>query len=354
MKRLISILLVVTMLFALSSSAFAAGMEARTVEKQNRIDEIFKELNELALEGSAQNYAANSTYSILQPAERLLAINERESELDRQLETLGVHKVDPDSKEDLDRLGRVMLHAADASTLNAGLRAAPTEDPPNLEALTRHYSVYQYDENVYVDQMYYGSFVIVIDNNGYGGLTNAIVDARLCGTTSTVLSNLLKYSFNFGFSQFLGQIPQGWIADWLIGSVFTALNSYDGKTVVTCPTGSTGIYTMNMVSVTQMTYIYIYDPGYGTWVLCGSRAGNLSFSRTDCLAANIGGRAVTEPHKFDDVTSRTGESPAWYLQQYAQYRKAYNHSPGSFTINGMNGSTTFTPAFYQSPHLIPN
>ena len=205
-----------------------------------------------------------------------------------------------------------------------------------------------------MDQRYYGSYVVVVDDKGYGGLTNITVDTRLCGTTSTTLSNLLKYNFNFGFSQFLGLIPYGWAADWLIGNIFTVLNSYDGSSIVTCPVGHSGIYTMNMASVTQMTYIYIYDPGYSTWVLCGSRTSNLSFSRTDCLAANIGGNAVTRSTDFPDATTSTGESPAWYLLQYVQYRQANHHSPGSFTINGMNGnSTRFTPVYYQSPHFLP-
>lgn len=340
------------MLFALSSSAFATGVEAQAAEKQDRIDEIFKELNELALKVNIQNSAAYGTFSALY-SEETKAINERRDELDRQLEAFGVHKIDPNCKEDLARLERVMLHAVEPSTLKAGHRAAPVEDPPDLEALTSNYSVYQYDESIYVDQEYFGSYVIVVDDKGYGGLTNITSDTRMCGATSTLLSDLLKYNFSFGFSQFLGLIPYGWAADWLIGNIFTVLNSHDGSSIVTCPKGKPGIYTMNMASVTQMTYIYIYDPSYTTWVLCGSRTSNLSFARSDCLAANIDGKAVADSYDFPQVTSRTGESPAWYLLQYVQYRKDNHHSPGSFTINGMDDYITeFTPVYYQSPHFL--
>lgn len=61
MKRLISTLLAIVILFALSSSALAAGIEAQAAEKQNRIDEIFKEINELALEINVQNDGTYST-----------------------------------------------------------------------------------------------------------------------------------------------------------------------------------------------------------------------------------------------------------------------------------------------------
>ena len=358
MKRVICVLLAVTILFMLSSPVFAVGVETRVAEKQHRIDEIFKELNELALEVNLQNsatYGIYSTSSATHSEEQMMTINERINELDSQLESLGVHKIDPDCQEDLDRLSNVMSHAVDASTLEAGLRTTPVEDPPDLEALTSNYTVYQYDESIYVDQMYYGSFVVVIDNKGYGGLTNITVNSKLCGTTSTTLSDLLEYNFSFGFSQFLGLIPYGWAVEWLIGNVFTALNSYNGSSIVTCPTGHSGIYTMNMASVTQMTYIYIYEEAYSSWVLCGSRTSNLSFARTDCLAANIGGEAITDSYDFPPIPSRTGEPPAWYLLNYVQNHTYPQDHPGYFTINGMNGnSTIFDPVYFWSPHFIPN
>lgn len=358
MKRTICILLAVTMLFMLSSPVFAVGVETRAAERQNRIDEIFKELNELALEKNLQDSATYSTYSASSTThseEQMMAINERINELDSQLESLGVHKIDPDCQEDLERLSNVMSNAVAASTLEAGLRTAPVEDPPDLEELATNYSVYQYDESIYVDKRYYGSYIVVVDSKGRGGLTSLTVESRLCGSNSTVLSDLLEYNFNFGFSQFLGIIPYGWAAEWLVGNIFTALNSYNGSSIVTCPPGNTSIYVMLTSSVTQMTYIYIYDEAYSSWVLCGSRAHNLSFARADSLAANIGGNAVAETYSFPNVTSRTGESPAWYLLNYVQNHTGHHDYPGYITVSGMNGSNTaFAPLYFWSPNLIPN
>lgn len=116
MKKILSTLLAVAMLFALSSSAFAVGVENKAAEKQARIDEIFKELNELALDVNKQNSATYGKFNALYSEEQMNTINKRRDELDRQLESLGVHKIDPDCKEDLERLGNVMLHAVDAQS----------------------------------------------------------------------------------------------------------------------------------------------------------------------------------------------------------------------------------------------
>jgi len=349
MKRLMGTLLAVAMLFAMSCPAFTLEVETRDFEKQDRIDEIFKELNELALEANMSSIINSAAYGALPSSEeRVNSINNRKNALDNQLESLGVHKIDPDCKEDLERLGEVMLHAIDASSLNDGPYATAIEDPPNLEVLSRKYSLYQYDDSIYTDKIYKCSYIVVVDDKGYNGLTVSEQDTELCGEKSIKLSDLAKYNFNFGFSQFLGSIPYGWAVDWAIGSVFTALNSYNSSSIVTRT--NKDIYTTVIGSTTQMTYYYIYDTGYSSWVLCGSRASNLTFSRTDVFAGNVGGTYTSLSEDFP-ASSSTGESAIWYFLQYAQNnRQSNHHSPGSFTVNGMNGSSRrFTPVYYSAP-----
>lgn len=351
MKRTMSALLAVAMLFTLSCSTYAIGIDTWDSEKQDRIDAIFKELNELAHEANMDNITNSVTYGALPSEERLNSIKDRKDTLDGQLESLGVHKIDPDCEEDLERLGSVMLHAIDASTLNDGLCVAAIEDPPNLEVLARKYSLYQYNDSIYTDKIYNCSYIVVVDDKGYGGLTVSNFNAELCGKDSTLLSDLLKYTVNFGFSQFLGSQPYGWVADWTIGAVFTSLDSYNSSSIVV--RGKEDIYAMFIGSTTQMTYYYIYDPGYSSWVLCGSRASDLTFSRTDVFAGNVGGKYVSLSEDFP-ASSSTGESAIWYFLQYVQNnRKSNHHTLGSLKIKGMDGSSaTFTPVYYSSPMYL--
>lgn len=359
MKKIMSALLAVTMLFALSCPTYAIGVDGWNSGKEDRIDEIFGELNELANEVNMSSIANSITYDVFPSEERhdvslseerLSYIRDRKADLDNQLESLGVHKIDPDCKEDLEHLGEVMLHAIDASSLNYGPYAAAIEDPPNLEVLSRKYSLYQYDDSIYTDKIYKCSYIVVVDDKGYNGLTTAEQSTVLCGEKSIKLSDLANYNFSFGFSQFLGSIPYGWAIDWAIGSVFTALKSYNSSSIVTRT--NKDIYTTVIGSTTQMTYYYIYDTGYSSWVLCGSRASKLTLSRSDLFAGNVGGEFISLSEDFP-ASSSTGESAKWYFLQYAENnRQSNHHSPGSFTVNGMNGSKKFTPVYYSSPSSL--
>lgn len=184
---------------------------------------------------------------------------------------------------------------------------------------------------------------------GTGTLTQTASNTTLIENKSTILADMLKYNFSFGFKSFLGSTPVGMAATWVVGNVFTALKSYNSSSTVTGGNNATGIYTMNMVSVTQMDYFFVYIPQYYDWVLCGSKAVNISFARSEALACNINGKAVADSKTYGTSNSSTGKAWNWYVDNYFSTGRCVYSPIGSFTINGMyNSSTTFSPKYYST------
>ncbi len=327
-------------------SAYASSAEMNIEDqKQDQIDEIFTELNELALATNQVLFSANTVAT----TPDLTYINDRQTELDQRLESLEVHKIDPNNSEDIAQLEEVMQHTLDTEMMNAPL--ATSEDGPNISTLAELFSVYQTSGARTISGTKYNySYVRVIDNKGYGKLTQSVSDTTLIGKSSVQLSDMLKYNFSFGLDAFLGSLPYGWAASWLIGNVFSALDSYSSSSSlqVTCPSGKVGIYTMNMTSVTEMTYYFIYMPEYYDWILCGSKASVVSFAKAEAFTANIGGKAVSDSNDDQGSTS-TGNTWSWYYDEFIRTR-SNNYSPiGSLEIKGMNNySKTFSPKYYNT------
>lgn len=279
-------------------------------------------------------------------------ITTKEALLDMRLEELGVHKIDPNNKADMQHLAEVMLGLSNAPTSQENQPYAISA-PPNLSMLASCYSLYQYSGTYTVNgQSYNYSYIRVTDNKGYSAspLTKSQQNTRLIGRTSTVLSDLLNYQFSFGFSSFLGKIPSGWALNWTIGSAFSVLNSLSSSSsVVSQTSNSKDIYYMGLLSVTEMTYYYVYMPS-SNWQLCGARASNISMSRTEALNANINGKAYGETKTYPKIVSSTGSSASTYVTNYVTNGYCKYDTIGYIKINGMGGiSTKFTPGFSSSP-----
>ena len=106
---------------------------------------------------------------------------------------------------------------------------------------------------------------------------------------------------------------------------------------------------MNMVSVTQMLYCYVYLPNNG-WVLCGAKASNVSFARSENFAANINGTAYSDAKTYPTVTSSTGIAAVSYAINYINGSGYDIDRIGSFTVNTyQGGNITFTPGFASYP-----
>ena len=304
------------------------------IQKEEVIDNIFREMNDIILE---KNKLLKSRLSIDSQTRRI-ELESRKLSLERSLENLGVHKIDPTNELDIAKLSEVI-----SSPINN--RYAASVSPPDVTTLALLYSVYQTTGTCVVDGVTYNySNVRVVDDKGTGGLTHNEVEVRAIGAKTTVISELLEYNFSFAVSSFLGMIPGGWAAEWTVGNVFAALNGMDDSTVVT---SSKPIYVILLSSVTQMTYYYVYIPEYQQWVICGSRASEISISRSDGFAANIGGSSETMTKDFPKEYSSTGRNYLWYIEQFANDRSNHFSPVGYFTITGIDESSfKFYPKYY--------
>lgn len=354
MKKFISMSLAILILFSMIPvSTLAVEVEDQAMQEldtvQQEIDAIFTELNEMAAEERMAQLLAEESIEIESKMVFIKAQNDQRKEnLENRLESLGINTIDPNNPDDMEALEEVMLGSG-----NTSVKSIP--DPPNLENLVDCYTLRQYTSSLTVDGTSYKySYIYVTDDLGYSDspLTHSKTANKLIGKENTLLSDILDFQFSFGFSSYLGAIPYGWVADWFIGTVFTALESYNENSIISY-SGNNNIYNMSMLSVTQMMYIYVYLPDVGEWLLCGTRAPNISYARAEYLIANVDGTAVSDLKDYSTVSSSTGSAASTYVRNYINDRNHKIDYIGSFTVNTYNGETIrFTPGFAQYPGYL--
>lgn len=354
MKKLLSLCLVILMFFSsIPVITLAVEVQDQALQEldavQKEIDAIFTELNEMAAEERMATLLAEENSEIEEKLVTIKAQNDdRKQNLEDRLECLGVNTIDPNNPDDMAALEEVMLGNG-----NTSVKSIP--DPPNLENLVDCYTLRQYSSSVTVDGTSYRySYIYVTDDLGYSDspLTHSKTANKLIGKESTLLSDILDYQFSFGFSSYLGTIPGGWAADWFIGTVFSALESYNENSIISY-SGNNNIYNMSMLSVTQMMYVYVYLPDVGEWLLCGTRAPNISYTRAEYLVANVDGVAVSDAEAYPTVSSSTGSSANTYARKYINDRNHIIDYIGSFSVNAYEGETIrFTPGFAQYPGYL--
>lgn len=330
--------------------------------KQKEIDDIFAQLNDLAAERRMielfeSNNSTNATKETPYINNTIATITKQEEQLDDRLEGLGVHKIDPNNKEDIERLEDVVLSAWKNEIAKMDTTSS-IPAPPDFYSIADCYSLYQHTGVTTVNGVSYNySYIRVIDDKGYSRspLTSS-KEIHMVTQINTVLSDLLSYNFSFGFSAFLGTTPYGWAADWTIGNVTTVFNSLAKDSPVTY-SGNSDIYQMSLLSVTQMQYCYVYIPS-GGWILCGANAPSISFARAESIVANVNGVAKADGKIYQTTTSSTGISAVGYVSNYVQ-TGSFRYDPiGSFEVKGELGetgkktSTPFSPGFCSYPgHL---
>lgn len=302
--------------------------------KQEQIDALFTELNNLALEKKMQNELHTETYSTAS----LSKISSMETQIEKELEDLGVNKIDPSNEEDISRLATIV------NSTSHSMRS--TFD---FSMLANVYSIYDYDGTYTINGTSYEyQYYRVIDNKGYVDTTLTTAELIVpVAKVHTTIGALLDYNFSYGFSSFLGLLPYGNIADWFLGNIFTALDSYSANSPVVY-NNNTGIYSINMISVTAMTYYYIKVNGL--WYQCGSRAGDVSFGRVDSISANINGQPYTDAKTYPNWRSSTGHSWYWYLENFVATAWPRHDELGSIDVYRDSTKVhTFTPAFISNP-----
>lgn len=351
MKKLLSFCLVISMIFSvIPMTTLAVETEQQSIQGadtiQQEMDAIFTELNEMAAEEKMAEILAKENREMEEKLAAVKAQNDlKKHYLENRLESLGVNTIDPDNPDDMAALEEIMLGNSSAS-----VQSIP--DPPNLETFADCYTLQQYTSSIPVNGTSYKySYIYVTDNKGFNRspLTSSQNANKLIGKESTVLRDILDYQFSFGFSSYLGAIPGGWVADWAIGTVCAALNSFNENSIISY-TGNKDIYSMTMLSVTQMMYVYVYLPNSGNWVLCGTRAPNISYTRAEHVVANVAGTAVSAAKDYPTVNSSTGSAGYTYVRTYINDWYHDIDDIGSLSIKAYKGATIhFTPGFAPYP-----
>ena len=345
----IYILLISLIIFSLKVSAAASDSISIGI-KQQEVDALFKELNELAAEKrmlfcqeQASSHATASSNAV-----KLESIDNRQSVIENRIEEFGFNIIDSNNAEDMAQLEEVLL----GNTSVRGTESIP--DPPDLDVYTDCYTIAQYNGSVNFNGTNYRySYIYVTDNKGYTNTPLTVTQTTniLVGKEQTILGDILDYQFSFAFSSYLGLIPGGWVADWTIGTAFSVLDALDELSPISY-VGNSDIYNMSMISVTQMMYCYIYIPGYD-WVLCGVCAPNISYARAEYFVANINGTAYSEATNYPTITSSTGIPVTNYVANYVNGLGCTIHEIGSFTVNTYAGrQVRFTPGFARYPMFL--
>ncbi len=329
--------------------ALALEIESEEIQeittRQQEIDSILTELNEMAAEERMTELLCKDAIASLEKYDAVKEKNSlRKRYLEDKLEKLGINTIDPDNPDDMQALAEVMLGNRETVVENI-------PDPPDLSTFANCYTLQQFNGSVDVDgTSYQYSCIYVTDNKGYsnGPLTQSQTVNVLIGKESTFLSNILEYNFSFGLSSYLGVFPNGWFADWTIGTVCAVLESFGDRAIISYR-GDSNIYNMSMLSVTQMMYTYVYWPDVG-WCLCGSKASNISYARAEYVIANVEGTVVSEPISYPEKSSYTGSVGYVYARNYINNGIHVIDSIGSFTVNTYNGAKVrFVPGFAGYP-----
>lgn len=261
------LLLTTCLLFTVTSQriyAASSNSEELELQKQEEIDGIFREINQIALEKAHAEFLDSfdlykdsdektNLNNRISGKERVKLLEEREKELNLDLDKLNVRKIDTDDENDM-----AILSELSEASINSDqtLLSNPTDTAPDLKALATAFTLYTYDGTYnYKGATHTYRYIRVIDNKGHGTLVlNNEYDAVQKNIAQSVMSSVLSYNFGFAFSAFLGTVPvYGLIADYTLGTIFSVLDGVSNASSVVA-SGSESLYRIFMSSQTEMCY----------------------------------------------------------------------------------------------------
>lgn len=354
-KSLIICLLLGFCLTTIVSPISAEQLDINSIEKskQETIDELFNNLNEVVNEQKFLNHLVSSKSdnssddlnSILNF--RANSLKAREALIDDQILNLGVKKLDPNSSSDMELLSDLMKSQIQQERLDVNISSIP--DPPDLAALASLYTLYHYQGTyTYQGVTYDYAYIRVVDNKGYNKLylLNQFLAAP-ANTSQNVILSILAHTFKYSFSALLNSTPAGMITDWTMGAVLTILNNKNTNLLYST---SDPFYSITINSTTSMTYYWIYHNN--DWRFNGS-GGSFNLVRKDATAFNYQGQAYQD--SVIQPSWNSNSSQLWY--DYVENFHHYGHLPnyvqinniGSIIINGDGQNFTYSPKFAPRP-----
>ncbi len=365
MKRFVRFISFITVLvmFVTSLSAVDSAVTSEILsfqaenEKQERIDEIFSQMNSLLLEKYMlkQQVANSQAENIIDRASidsKMASINNEYQLYELELSSLGVRKIDKNNPDDISIVTE-MIKSQNFNEISTNSDVDYTDLEDIVDFLLDGLSVYRFDGTRTVNgQTYTYAYLRVVDDKGYDLYTNSTGKLELVNDSPNTLGELLQYNFEYFLTNStIGVIsdlfPQGWLIEWGLGNVATVLNSFNPNANISM--GSGGIYMVGATTVTQMTYYLIYQPQYSQWVTVGSRASDVAFAISEDLHINVAGELITKERGFNN-NFETGKTWYWYIDNFVNTNNKVHHDIGTINIR-TNNDTTFshTPIYYRKP-----
>lgn len=360
LQKFTAMLLCITMLavpiYAVNQEENIAYTEMAEQTKQEEIDALCAELNELALEKykikSQKTYSLNNTSQISE-------INSQEVNIDMRLQKLGLEKMDATAPEDVQRLVDMLGPTLSENYAHRGLTVDFTTIEDIAEQLMTVFTVYVYDGTRTINGTEYEyAYMRIIDNKGYNLYTNNMVSANMLNYEPDVVGDLLSYNFEYFVDMAIGSamdalenvnkwFQYGWLVEWGIGNISTVFNSLNPNASITEWAGTGGIYTATMMSITQMTYYFLYwSPD---WVIIGSRANDVEFEIHETLMANVNG-SIVDDYRNSEKNFSTGHSWSWYVDNFIENMEPSHHDIGGLALNCMDERVfTYEPIYYRAP-----
>lgn len=311
--------------------------------REEQVNKYIGEINRIVAEENIRHMMSDevqTNLNIYKNLEEDILDSAKIANIERKLESLGAHKINPNSEKDMKLLAET---TAGRIPQEFGIMGA--EPAPDLAQLAGAYSLYIYNgTRNYSGKSYNYRYIKVVDDKGSNGLTlNHSMNAVGKGK-GAVAADVLTFNLQYIFSSLLTSNPIGIAADWTMQNIFNVISSNSTVTY----SSNANLYEIKHCLVTAMTYYYV---DYYGWNFAGAGA-YCDALRVDTFIGNVNGKPKSEMKKNAFVIKT---SWLWY-----DYVDAYLKNPyaptikelGSFKVVGQSSKATLTPQYYRYPGTI--
>ena len=353
-KRLFLMLVMVMVLFSNSVTAYAAFSDdnfvnRREIEKQQSIDMVMEALNDIALEKKYDKVVEKGGKSGKNVEKREDKYEVKKREYEKNLEELGVHKIDPTNPKDMAMLEEMQQDLTPESTSTFSARSSVYDSAPDFNMIANVYSLYIYNGTYKQDGVSYNyRYIRVVDDKGYNGLYYYQDNDLAVNIPASIVESVFSYNFGYGVSTLIGTLPYGTVIDWTLGNIFNVASTVDAAKTISC--GNKPLYGVRHIGVTEMTYYFFYNDG---WKHIGT-SGNAEVIREDYFYGNVKGKPVSETQK-SSFSIRSGWIWHDFVERYVEVMDSrpnycYIQDFGGLMIKGFNGAEYYyAPVFAGQP-----
>ena len=340
--RIIAIALTVSLL--ITSVAYANEQSVNIETKDQRINGLISELNQIAAQEA--HILSDPNAATLYPLSiEKLALRERT--INAELEMLGVTLVDPNDSETVSRLNAIVGEAEANNYCNESISTKSTPDISEIAAL---YNVYETTGTYTVDGIAYDVLTIHVTHDS---AKDGIMLHEVQQHTLPLVSNgrtweeFITYNVSFGVDMFVGTLP--WESGSALSYIFGLANDDYADTAIVSTHGES--YHMTFNSTSAMVYYYVRMPNDG-WAQCGSSVVNFQLARHDVLSVTVGSTPVNDYYNSPSrsIPKTESHSVNWYLRDFFNSGTWHDCTMGMLPVYGYFAfSNNIRPAFVYTP-----